>query len=58
MIRSRSGKSAPLSVWSGSASAAASETAPRIPAQPPTNRCCQVARRARWASRRSIARIT
>ena len=33
MIRSRPGKAAPASVCSGIASAAASETAPRIPVQ-------------------------
>ena len=32
-IRSRPGNVPPASVWSGSASAAASDTAPRIPAQ-------------------------
>ena len=32
-ISARPGSGAPASVWSGSASAAASETAPRIPAQ-------------------------
>ena len=30
-MRSRPGKPSPASVWSGSASAAASETAPRMP---------------------------
>ena len=36
MIRSRFGKASPASVVSGRASAAARETAPRIPAQPMT----------------------
>ena len=52
MSRSRCWKS------NGSASAAASETAPRMPAQPTIVRPCQLPRRARCDSRRSIARIT
>ena len=48
---SRAGKSA------GSASAAASETAPRMPAQPTTTRPRQLPRRATWLARRSSARI-
>jgi len=48
---SRAGKSA------GRASAAASETEPRMPAQPRIVRWRQPARRARWLSRRSSARI-
>jgi hypothetical protein len=39
MIRSRSGKGAPASVVRGSARAAASETAPRIPDHEMTNEC-------------------
>ena len=41
----------------GIASAAASDTDPRIPAQPMTIRSCQRERRARWDSRRSSARM-
>ena len=40
MIRLRSGKLSPVSVVSGSASAAASETAPRIPDQAITAFAC------------------
>ena len=54
-ISSRPGSGAPASVCSGSASAAASETAPRIPAQPPTTRVRQPTRRATCEGRRSIA---
>ena len=37
----RCGKASPVSIVSGSASAAASETAPRSPAQPSSAGCCQ-----------------
>lgn len=57
MIRSRFGKRWP-SVVKGIASAAASETEPRIPLQEPTIRVRQSERRARWLSRRSSVRIT
>ena len=55
-ISSRPGSGSPASVLRGSASAAASETAPRIPAQLPTTRKRQLARRARCDSRRSSVR--
>ena len=55
-ISSRPGSGSPASVVSGSASAAASETAPRIPAQLPTTRKRQLARRARCEGRRSSVR--
>ena len=55
--RSRSGKGAPPCVVSGSASAAASETAPRIPAHATTKRRAGPTRRSRWLGRRSMARI-
>ncbi len=51
-IRSRCGKSG------SSASAAASETDPRMPHQPMTTRVCHGARRSTWDSRRSSARMT
>lgn len=57
-IIERSGKGSPASVVSGSASAAASETAPRIPAQLATTRKRQFARRCRCAGRRSKVRIS
>jgi len=55
-IRSRPGKGSPASVVTGTARAAASDTAPRMPAQATSVRACQVPRRARWAGRRSRAR--
>jgi hypothetical protein len=55
-IRLRCGKGWPVLVCSGKASAAASETAPRMPLQLATSRSRAPTRRARWASRRSSAR--
>ena len=40
MTNERWGKASPESIVSGSASAAASETAPRSPAQPISAGCC------------------
>ena len=57
MIRSRCGNGPPASVANGTASATASETAPRMPLQAMTSRDRALARRARCAGRRSIARI-
>ena len=57
-ISSRPGSGAPASVVSGSASAAASETAPRIPAQLADDpRRARSARRATCEGRRSMALI-
>ena len=57
-IRSRSGNGAPpRNVW-GTASTAASETAPRNPAVALTVRWRAPTRRSRWAGRRSTSRIT
>jgi hypothetical protein len=56
-IRSRPGSGSPASVVSGSASAAARETAPRIPDQAATTRSRQLARRSRCCGRRSRARM-
>lgn len=58
MTRSRSGNGDPLSVVKGRASAAASETEPRIPAHPFTVRRRQLARRSRWLARRSRLRMS
>ena len=58
MIRLRSGKGAPLWVVSGTASAAASETAPRNPAQLDAVRWRQAIRRSRCDSRRSTVRTS
>ena len=41
MIRSRSGNAPPVSIANGNASAAASETAPRIPVQATITVSCQ-----------------
>jgi hypothetical protein len=57
MIRCRCGNGWPVLVVRGRASAAASDTAPRIPLQPATSRSLTLARRARWAGRRSRAQI-
>ena len=51
-ISSRDGNGAPASVESGTASAAASETAPRIPVQPITVACPHGAARPRTAPAR------
>lgn len=56
--RLRSGNGAPLSVVIGTATAAASDTAPRNPAQAVTKRCRQPTRRSRCTARRSISRIS
>ena len=52
------GSGAPRSVSSGSARAAASVTAPRIPDHATTVRGAQPTRRSTWAGRRSSARMT
>ena len=57
-IRSRAGKGSPASVLIGIASAAASDTAPRMPTQEPRKRVRQSARRARCDGRRSRVRMT
>ena len=57
-MSSRPGSGSPASVCSGSESAAASDTAPRIPAQPPTMRVCHEPRRATCDGRRSMARMS
>lgn len=57
MSRSRSGNGVPASVLKGRASAAASETEPRMPAHPFTVRTRQLARRSRWLTRRSRLRM-
>ncbi len=58
-IRFRSGNAWPagLLTASGSASAAASERAPRIPLQPTSSRSLGPMRRATWLGRRSSSRI-
>jgi NhaP-type Na+/H+ or K+/H+ antiporter len=56
-MRSRSGKGAPESRVRGTASTAASETAPRNPATPLTVRWRAPSRRSRCAGRRSSARM-
>ena len=61
-IRLRSGNASPASVVSGSASAAASETAPRIPHQPRTAFARQLGMtscsRAQWLTRRGRYVVT
>ena len=57
-IRSRSGNGAPPATVDGTASAAASDTAPRKPAHPLTMRCRHPTRRVRCTARRSTARMT
>ena len=57
-IRSRPGNGSPDATVSGTASAAASETAPRKPATPLTTRPRGPTRRSRCCGRRSSARIT